>query len=359
VTDETENERKEAAKELLLADHQYFRDLFLRSEELGETRVNWYIGIVTGATAGLVALITKSGQPWANLRALVVGAILGLLAFGVVTLFRILQRNRTTDGFKKDLDCLREIFRAHFDPESVLVDYQPLRRPNKRRKRTDRSTKPSKFEKFLKELGKVRKFGGLAYTVAALNSVLVGALAGAWTYGRFAHPLRIAGAAFVLSGVAHAVLITIHDLLGKWKRKEDGITHAGGVVFKRKELSVEYLIVRPSDNDFEWVLPKGHIEPGEESAAAAVREVREETGVTAKTLRRLGTVSFSTNSKDVRADFYLMEAEKEGDAGDGRELNWVSYEKALRELTHNQSKAMLKQARNEVSDEQKAEGSRQ
>lgn len=346
VTDETENERKEAAKELLLADHQYFRDLFLRSEELGETRVNWYIGIVTGATAGLVALITKSGQAWANLRALVVGAILGLLAFGFVTLFRILQRNRTTDGFKKDLDRLRQVFRDHFDSEYVLVDYQPLRAPGKRRKSAAGSDKQSKFKKFLKGLGKVRKFGGLAYTVAALNSVLVGALAGAWTYGRSAHPLRIAGAAFVLSGVAHAVLITIHDSLGKRKLKDDGITHAGGVVLSRKKPSAEYLIVRPQGNEYEWVLPKGHIKPDETADQAAVREVKEEAGVTAKVLRRLGTVSFSVGDEDVRAEFYLMEAEEEGAAEEERKRKWVSYEEALRELTHSQSKAMLKRARN-------------
>src|SRR6185436_8683265 len=113
MPDETENQRKEAAQQLLLADHKYFCDLFLRSEELGETRVNWYIGIVTGAVGGLVALITKSGQPWTNVKALVIAAIIALLAFGTVTLFRILKRNRTSDGFKKDLDRVRQIFRDH------------------------------------------------------------------------------------------------------------------------------------------------------------------------------------------------------------------------------------------------------
>jgi len=347
MADETENDRKQAAKELLLADHQYFCDLFLRSEELGETRVNWYLGIVTGATGGLVALITQSGQPWAKLRPLVLGAIVALLAFGMVTLFRILQRNRTSDGFKKDLDRLRQIFRDHFDPESVLGDYQPLRAPARRRNRTAGSAGKTNVQKLLNELVKVRKFGGLAYTVTALNNVLVGALAGAWSYDRLAHPLRIAGAAFVLSGLAHAVLITIYDLGGKRKLKEDGITHAGGVVFTRQGTAVKYLMVRPRRNEFEWVLPKGHIEPGEKPDQAALREVKEEAGVTAKILRRLGTVSFAAGDEDVRVEFYLMESGAKG-VSEERGSDWVSYDVALRELSHSQSKAMLKRAREEL-----------
>ena len=325
---------------MLLADHQYLCDLFLRSEETGETRVNWYIGVVTAATGGLVALVTKSPLPWDRMLPLVLGAIVFLLAFGLVTLFRILQRNRTSDGFKKDLDRVRELFREHFDPEYVLVDYQPMRAPAKRRGSSERT----RFQKFFDQLAKVRKFGGLAYTVAALNSVLVGALAYVWTLGRSPHPLRIAAGALALSGVAHAVLITIYELLGKRGLMNDGITHAGGVVCKSNGQSVEYLIVRPKANEFEWVLPKGHIEKGETPAQAAVREVKEETGVTAKVLRRLGTVSFTLKDKNIRAEFYLMAVEKEGALHEKRKIEWVSYERALSELTHSQSKAMIVKA---------------
>jgi ADP-ribose pyrophosphatase YjhB (NUDIX family) len=189
--------------------------------------------------------------------------------------------------------------------------------------------------------------------VAAINSVLVGAFAGAWAYDHSAHPLRIGSAALLLSGLAHSVLITVHDWLGKRKLDQDGITHAGGVVFRQEGTSVEYLIVRPSDNQFEWVLPKGHIEANETSEQAAAREVLEETGFTAKVLRRLGTVSFSFRGKDVRVEFFLMETDGKGTPPKKRKQKWVSYEDALRDLSHSQSKAMLKRAREE------AEGSRQ
>jgi len=41
-----------------------------------------------------------------------------------------------------------------------------------------------------------------------------------------------------------------------------------------------------------WSLPKGHVEPGETSAEAAVREVEEETGIRGRVLAPLGTIDF-------------------------------------------------------------------
>jgi 8-oxo-dGTP pyrophosphatase MutT (NUDIX family) len=42
----------------------------------------------------------------------------------------------------------------------------------------------------------------------------------------------------------------------------------------------------------EWCLPKGHLEPGESPAEAAVREIREETGIDSKVVRLLGTIDY-------------------------------------------------------------------
>jgi 8-oxo-dGTP diphosphatase len=74
------------------------------------------------------------------------------------------------------------------------------------------------------------------------------------------------------------------------------ILAAGGVLWRSVDGSspVEApevaIIHRPRYDD--WSLPKGKLEPGETEPAAAVREVREETGYRAHLGRRLATVSY-------------------------------------------------------------------
>jgi 8-oxo-dGTP pyrophosphatase MutT (NUDIX family) len=56
-------------------------------------------------------------------------------------------------------------------------------------------------------------------------------------------------------------------------------TSAGGVVFRRAGdgAGPRYLLIH--DGHGNWGFPKGHVEPGEEPAAAARREITEETGL--------------------------------------------------------------------------------
>ena len=56
---------------------------------------------------------------------------------------------------------------------------------------------------------------------------------------------------------------------------------AGGVVYRKNGQSYEFLLGKHSGYH-KWVLPKGHIEPGETQLETAVREVEEELGVKAK-----------------------------------------------------------------------------
>ena len=62
---------------------------------------------------------------------------------------------------------------------------------------------------------------------------------------------------------------------------------AGGVVL----LGNAILLLRKYNGD--WVLPKGKIEPGETHEEAALREVREETGVKATIGKYLGEIHYT------------------------------------------------------------------
>lgn len=59
------------------------------------------------------------------------------------------------------------------------------------------------------------------------------------------------------------------------------ILSAGAVVFRREPGGHRYLLLRAFRN---WDFPKGEVEPGEGPLEAALREVREETGLAALVL---------------------------------------------------------------------------
>ena len=121
-------------------------------------------------------------------------------------------------------------------------------------------------------------------------------------------------------------------------------THAGGMVYQRAGGKIEYLLVRPKRALAEWVLPKGHIEPGESSEDAAAREVLEETGVEARMIAPLGIVQFETRGKTVRVQYFLMKAMSLGRAMEERETRWATYDKALLLLTHESNRETLRSA---------------
>jgi 8-oxo-(d)GTP phosphatase len=63
---------------------------------------------------------------------------------------------------------------------------------------------------------------------------------------------------------------------------------AGGLVVRRADGRLEIAAIQPQGRPAgHWVLPKGLVEPGEQTVAAAVREVHEETGLEAEALAKL------------------------------------------------------------------------
>jgi 8-oxo-dGTP pyrophosphatase MutT (NUDIX family) len=119
-----------------------------------------------------------------------------------------------------------------------------------------------------------------------------------------------------------------------------GISHAGGIVFREKN-GTRYLIVAAKQNPEHWVFPKGHIEPGETTEDAALREVKEETGIIAKIVQRAGDSRFDGDNEAVHVLFYLMEYLGETKRTEQRQMRWCSYEQALDLLTFDDSRALL------------------
>ncbi|MFD6065619.1 NUDIX hydrolase [Amycolatopsis sp. WAC 04182] len=69
-------------------------------------------------------------------------------------------------------------------------------------------------------------------------------------------------------------------------------TSAGGLVVDAERANAALIGRLDRHGRLLWSLPKGHIEDGETVEQTAVREVKEETGISAQVLRPLGTIDY-------------------------------------------------------------------
>jgi 8-oxo-dGTP pyrophosphatase MutT (NUDIX family) len=122
-------------------------------------------------------------------------------------------------------------------------------------------------------------------------------------------------------------------------------SHAGGVVARiTVDGEREYLLVEARRSPGKWVLPKGHIEPGETPEAAAVREVQEEAGVRAEVIARAGESEYAVDGENVRVVFFMMRYQGEASRQEDRACTWRPYEDALRLLRFDDTRRVLMQA---------------
>ena len=133
-------------------------------------------------------------------------------------------------------------------------------------------------------------------------------------------------------------------------------TSAGGVVFRITESGTLYLLIRDSYSN--WGFPKGHLEGEEQPQEAAVREVREETGLADVELRGLiRTIDwyfrFRGNLIHKVCHFYLMEATSSStvpQTSEGiTECIWVPYESAATTISYANARAVLERAQEMVA----------
>lgn len=109
-------------------------------------------------------------------------------------------------------------------------------------------------------------------------------------------------------------------------------------------------------NRTRWGLPKGAVGEGETSEAAALREVREETGIEAKIVKPLDTIEYFFRAGDTliqkRVDFYLMEyvaGELQPQLSEVDDVEWVELSAALRRASFDSERKLLEMASHDAA----------
>jgi bis(5'-nucleosidyl)-tetraphosphatase len=127
----------------------------------------------------------------------------------------------------------------------------------------------------------------------------------------------------------------------------------GVIVFFLFPRSVKYLIIKHRKGH--WAFPKGHAEKGETKLETALRELKEETGVSRINLLKksvlLKEVYKFADKKGVKilkkVDYFIAEAKSRKvkiDYNEVTNFRWATLKSGIEKVTFDESKSVLKKA---------------
>jgi 8-oxo-dGTP pyrophosphatase MutT (NUDIX family) len=141
---------------------------------------------------------------------------------------------------------------------------------------------------------------------------------------------RIAARATVTS-----IVVARRAMTAELPSPTEVVQAAGGLVVRRRAGLLEVVVVhRPAQHD--WSFPKGKLEAGETFEMAALREVREETGMACRLLRFIGHTEYVDRKGRPKAVAYWIMAAEGGSFtpnAEVDELRWLCLDDATRLLS--------------------------
>jgi 8-oxo-dGTP pyrophosphatase MutT (NUDIX family) len=121
------------------------------------------------------------------------------------------------------------------------------------------------------------------------------------------------------------------------------VEQAGSIVVSTRGGAASILLITAKRNRNHWVFPKGHVDPGETFEQTALREAEEEAGIAGRIVCPAGTVEFALRRDIIRVHYFIVRTDDDGRPEAGRRLGWFSYEDALKTLSFENGRALLRQ----------------
>jgi 8-oxo-dGTP pyrophosphatase MutT (NUDIX family) len=123
------------------------------------------------------------------------------------------------------------------------------------------------------------------------------------------------------------------------------IPQAGAICYKISGDAPMVLLVRAKRNPSHLIFPKGHIEPGEDSQTAAIRELKEEAGVDGKAIRMIGDRTYTRDGASYRVMYFLVRFGDVRNRGEAlRDPAWYTIPEALALLSFSDARELLQKA---------------
>lgn len=134
---------------------------------------------------------------------------------------------------------------------------------------------------------------------------------------------------------------------------------SGGVIYRKGDNGIEVALIAVKDGTV-WCLPKGLVEEGENIARTAHREVKEETGLDGKIIKKIDHIEYfyAHKEKDVTIRyfkivyFFLMEY-TDGDVKDhDEEVNdcrWFPIDEAIKKVEYKDEREIVRKVKEMIA----------